>query len=93
MNRLEKVLQLVEFFFGLCGIIFGTALHFYLRGEGVLVPGALLLVVTGFLGVLLSLKHSKLPLQETLLGVLRRTLLFLNGSLTFFVGLELFRLI
>ena len=79
---------LVEIAVGVVSMILGAGISVLVRREGYYV-GAVMLVVTGLITVVLGIKEytgKKGPLlQESFLKILRRTMLFLNTMLSIVV--------
>ena len=90
---MKQWLVKMEWLVGGMAVLLGLVLQILLLRQGVLVPGALMLVVTGLLGCGIAWRDQKgmlfLKLGETLLTVLRRTLLFLNVMLSLLVAFTL----
>lgn len=84
-----KKIYVLEIAVGIVAMILGIWISILVWGVGYF-AGALMLVVTGFLSVLLGVKEirgSKGPAwQETFLKILRRTMLFLNLMLSLLVA-------
>lgn len=82
---MQRKLYLVEIGVGIVAMVLGTWISVLVFREGYF-AGALMLVVTGILSVLLGVKEYldiKGPLwQESFLKILRRTMLFLNLMLS-----------
>lgn len=83
----------VEWLVGGISVVLGALLQFLLLRQGVLVPGALMLVATGGLLCAIAWKDQMglfyRAFGENVLAVLRRTLLFLNIMLAVLVVVTL----
>ncbi len=86
---MHRKLYLVEIGVGIVAMVLGTWISVLVFREGFF-AGALMLVVTGTLSVLLGFKEYKNihgpSWQETFLKILRRTMLFLNLMLSIVVA-------
>lgn len=82
---MNRKLCLVEIGIGIISMILGAWISALVFRDGYFV-GALMLVVTGALSVLLGIREYKKikgpAWQETFLKILRRTMLFLNAMLS-----------
>jgi len=83
----------VEWLVGGISVLLGILLQILLLRQGIIVPGALMLVATGALLCTIAWKDQKgilyQALGESLIVILRRTLLFLNVMLALLVVVTL----
>lgn len=90
---MKKWMVVTEWLVGGISVILGLLLQIMLLKQGTLVPGALMLVITGALlaGIAWKDQQGLLYSQfgENVLIILRRTLLFLNLMLSLLVGMTL----
>lgn len=90
---MKKWMIVTEWLVGGISVLLGLLLQIMLLKQGTLVPGALMLVITGALlaGIAWKDQQGLLYSQfgENLLTILRRTLLFMNLMLSLLVGMTL----
>ena len=93
---MNRKLYVVEFIIGVIAVVLGGWISILVWRDGYF-PGALMLVVTGFLSTLLAFKELKKikgpAWQESFLKILRRTMLFLNFTLSLVVLGTLFSMV
>ncbi len=92
-NVVKKWMVVTEWLVGGVSVLLGLLLQIMLLKQGTLVPGALMLVVTGALlaGIAWKDQQGLLYSQfgENVLIIVRRTLLFLNLMLSLLVAMTL----
>lgn len=90
---MQKWFVKIEWLVGGISVLLGILLQTLLIRQGVWVPGAIMLVVTGSMSCVIAWKDQKgfaySPLGENLMVVFRRTLLFLNIMLALLVAFTL----
>ncbi len=89
----KKWMIVTEWLVGGISVILGLLLQIMLLKQGTLVPGALMLVITGALLAGIAWKDQRGLLYsrfgENMLIIVRRTLLFMNLMLSLLVGMTL----